>query len=371
MKIAVITRHAVSNYGSLLQAIATQYAVEQLGHACEIIDYVRDDETYRNVEKTLLKGKPKWNSSFLKRWMYLLLRQPESIIAGRIFERERKKYLHNSKRYSSYDQLAQDKPEADVYMTGSDQVWGRVSDGTFDEAYLLAFTDDTDRRVSYAASFGHTNMTDQLADYYKRWLTRYTVVTVRENSAIDLLKGLGIPAEQVLDPTLLIEGNRWRQFAGEKPSMRYVLVYQIHNNPQVDAYAKKVAQAKGIPLVRVSTSLHRLGWEGKAVWLPKLKDFVGYIAGTECLVTDSFHGTVFAINLNVPFVEVLTENGTQSRNVSILEMTGLTDRILRDPADIRLPDAPIDYQYVNQILAQKRQESFEILEKMLQGQNSL
>ena len=366
MKIAIITRHAVSNYGSLLQTIATQLALKQLGHSCEIIDYIRDDETCWEVEKTLLKGKPKWNSSVLKRWIYLMLRQPESVIAGMVFARERKKYLLSTKRYSSYEQLVHDKPKADVYMTGSDQVWGPVADGTFDKAYMLAFTEDVDRRISYASSFGHTNMTKQLAHQYKCWLSRYTAVTVRERSAKKLLENLEILSEQVLDPTLLMEQSYWEQFACKKSPARYVLVYQIHNNPQVDAYAKKVARAKGVPLYRISTSLRRLKCDGKAIWLPDLKSFVGYIAGAECLVTDSFHGTAFAINLNVPFVDVLTENGTQSRNISILEMTGLTDRILRDSEDVRLADVPIDYQRINRILTQKRQESFAILDKMLQ-----
>ena len=53
-KVAVITRHAVANYGSLLQAIATQRLIEQCGCSCEIIDYIREDETYRNCEKMIL-----------------------------------------------------------------------------------------------------------------------------------------------------------------------------------------------------------------------------------------------------------------------------------------------------------------------------
>ena len=66
MNIAVITRHAVSNYGSLLQALATQRLAEALGHTCEIIDYIREDESYRNQEKTLLKGKPSFSNNFFK-----------------------------------------------------------------------------------------------------------------------------------------------------------------------------------------------------------------------------------------------------------------------------------------------------------------
>ena len=71
MKVAVITRHAVANYGSLLQAIATQKVIEELGHSCEIIDYVREDEDYRQVEKSLLKRKPRWDSNPVKRGLYL------------------------------------------------------------------------------------------------------------------------------------------------------------------------------------------------------------------------------------------------------------------------------------------------------------
>ena len=53
MKVAVITRHAITNYGSLLQAFATQQVIENLGHECEIIDYIREDESYTQHEKNI------------------------------------------------------------------------------------------------------------------------------------------------------------------------------------------------------------------------------------------------------------------------------------------------------------------------------
>ena len=71
MKVAVITRHAITNYGSLLQAFATQYVIEELGHICKIIDYVRDDESYLHHEITLLKQKPNWNNNLIKKILYL------------------------------------------------------------------------------------------------------------------------------------------------------------------------------------------------------------------------------------------------------------------------------------------------------------
>ena len=63
MKVNVITRHAVSNYGSILQSIATQQLVEDLGCDCEIIDYIRTDENYYNYEKTLLDRKENWKKN--------------------------------------------------------------------------------------------------------------------------------------------------------------------------------------------------------------------------------------------------------------------------------------------------------------------
>lgn len=71
MKVAVITRHAITNYGSLLQAFATQQVIENLGHTCEIIDYIRDDESYSQHEKTLLARKPEWNRNPLKKQFIL------------------------------------------------------------------------------------------------------------------------------------------------------------------------------------------------------------------------------------------------------------------------------------------------------------
>ena len=85
------------------------------------------------------------------------------------------------------------------------------------------------------------------------------------------------------------------------------------------------------------------------------------------MITDSFHGTAFAINFNTPFVEVLPNNNTETRNMSILRMTGLTDRILINDHNLELATSPIDYVRVNRILEKKRRESIDILKDMLIG----
>ena len=84
------------------------------------------------------------------------------------------------------------------------------------------------------------------------------------------------------------------------------------------------------------------------------------------MITDSFHGTAFAINFNMPFVEVLPNNNTGTRNMSILRMTGLSHRILRDEEDIQLAKNKVDFTEANEVLKEKRIESLEILKKMIE-----
>jgi hypothetical protein len=366
MKVAVITRHAITNYGSLLQAFATQKAIENLGYSCEIIDYVRDDESYRNHEKTLLARKQEWNKNPIKKMLYLALRQPESIVAGKKFEKEQKKYLNLTKRYSSQNQLIKSKPIADVYMTGSDQVWGPVEDGSYDSSYCLSFTDKYDKRIAYAASFGRMVMSPKLEEFFKNWLGRYSYITVREDSAMKLLQNIGIEANQVLDPSLLFDESFWRQYMVPIKAKQYILVYQIHNDKRVGKYAKKVAKSLGVPLIRISSSFHQIMREGRFVWCPSIGEFLSFIKNARCLITDSFHGTAFAIDFHTPFVEVLPNNNTGTRNVSILNLTGLSGRILNNDDDIALAEQPIDFVKTERLLEEKRKESIALLKRMIE-----
>lgn len=365
MKIAVITRHAITNYGSLLQALATQVTIEKLGYECEIVNYIRKDESYKNHEKTLLKRKAEWNRNPVKKLVYLLLRQPESCLAGKKFECEQNKYLKLSKLYVSQDELINDRPYADVYMTGSDQVWGPTEDGSYDSSYCLSFVPDSVKKIAYAASFGHTDMTEELCAYYKKWLRGYEHIAVREDSAVNFLNTIDINAQQVIDPTLLLTREEWGKYVGEKIEKKYVLVYQLHNDKRLGEYAQKVAKEKGLPLLRVSASLHQITRPGKFIWCPSIKNFLSYVKNAECMITDSFHGTAFAINFNTSFVEVLPNNNTGTRNMSILRLTGLSNRILKDD-DVDLAMTTIDFSETNRILEKKREESIEILKYMLE-----
>ena len=308
--------------------------------------------------------KENWSNSSLKKALYLAIRQPESIAAGKKFENAQKKYLKLTARYTTAKELKENPPIADVYMTGSDQVWGPVENGSYDDCYCLSFSEG--KKIAYAASFGHTEMTDELSEYYKKWLSKYRHIAVREDSACGILNDLGIDAEQVLDPTLLLDASYWNQYLKPIKYKEYVLVYQLHNDKKLSQYAKKVAREKGLPLVRVSTSFHQIVRSGRFIWCPEIGEFLSYIKNAECMITDSFHGTAFAILFNTPFVEVLPNNNTGTRNISILKLTGLSDRILKDYRDVEKAMEMIDFSFVNDVLKKERMCSLQILKKMIE-----
>lgn len=366
MKIAIITRHAVSNYGSVLQTLATQEIIQKMGHECKIIDYIRKDETYYSVEKTLLKNKTNWNGNFLKRSIYLLLRTPETVIAGKKFEKERRALLNLTVPFHDVNQMESLNLEYDMFVTGSDQVWGPTCCGEIDPAYFLSFVSSKEKCISYAASFGRTEFTEKVLACYKSLISNYKHLTVREGNGLEVLASLGFESCQVLDPTLLLSKKDWAKWEKDIKYKNYILVYQLHNDPNLDVYAKKVADKMGLPLIRISVALHQMSRNGHFVWCPSVGEFLSYIKNARCLITDSFHGTAFAINYNTNFVEVLPNNKTEIRNKSILFMTGLTNRILKDFNNTDLADQFIDFNHANSLISQWREKSKRILQSMVE-----
>ena len=363
-QVKVITRHTPSNYGSLLQSIATQRVIESLGYDCQIIDYRIPWEQGIKRVQTLLNQKESWNSSFLKRLLYKVVSTPNELIAELAFTKMQKKYLKLTNICTTVDELK--KLRADVFVTGSDQVWGPLMNGKYDKSYFLSFVDGDAKKISYAASFGKISFDTDVENEYYSMLNKYQHITVREKSAKKLLEKIGVACEgQVLDPTLLLNQDQWSSYIKNDYKQEYVLVYQIHNNKQLDLYAKKFAEKMGLPLIRVAPYLHQISRSGCLKLLPDIGEFLSYIKNCKYMVTDSFHGTAFAINFNKQFVEILPTNGTGTRNQSVLELTGLVDRVVTDLNDFSITNKNIDYVSVNRIIAQEREKSKFILKKML------
>lgn len=372
MNVKVITRHSPSNYGSLLQSIATVKTIEGLGHDCSIIDYQRPDERGLKGVLTQVNCKAGFGNP-LKKLAYLSIRYPIEKFAQVRFDKMRKKYLKMTSRCSSHVDLK--KISADAFITGSDQVWGPMMNGVYDSAYFLQFIGKNSRKLAYAASFGKTKFDESTVEAYKKMLSEYDKIAVREKSAVSLLEEWGLDncLGQVLDPTLLLDMSQWTNLLIKKndfdkyKDLKYILVYQIHNDPKLSGYAKRLAKHTGMELLRVNPMLHQALRGGKFICSPDLSEFLSLVANASCIVTDSFHGTCFSINFGKQFIEILPNNATGTRNQSILELTGLSDRILCDFNDYSLVDKVIDYSKVNELLEVERRKSLEVIRSMIQN----
>lgn len=370
MKIAVLTRHAISNYGSILQTYATQRVLEELGNKVEIIDYIRNDEEYRNITKVLLQKSKKWNKNFITRSIYRLIQSPEYKVMGKKFEKFRMKLLNlSNRRYSSFDELKNKSIDADLFCTGSDQVWGPIGSDKFDDTYFLEFVKDKTKCFSYAGSFGKTIFDDFTIDKYKQYLSTYSSISVREKSALEIVKQMGIEnVSQVLDPTLLLDKNQWEDFIknGKTPKIKkeYILIYQLHKNSDMDKYAKELSKRMRLPLIRITPTPHNALRGGKGIILPEVEEFLAYIKNAKYFITDSFHGTAFAINFGTQFINI-HPGVTATRNLSILELTGLSDRMIGDYENYSVFDKKIDFNKVHDILNVERKKSLEWLKSTI------
>lgn len=370
MKIDIITRHSVPNYGSLLQSYATQNAIEKMGYESEIINYTRYEERYENLANTLIKGK-KWDKNFVLRFIYKIIQTPNYSRMYKNFFLYRKNFLKETQiEYGNIEELNDNIPDADVYCSGSDQIWGKIGTADFDEAYFLEFAKGK-KCISYASSFGKTKLTDSLNINLDRLLGKYTNILVREDSAKELLNHRGFNnVEQVLDPTLLLEKKEWDELANKSTRNvkgDYILIYQLHDNKDFDKYAEKFARKKGMKLLRISPSLYHFTRSGKLIYLPNQFDFLKYFKNAKYILTDSFHATVFSIIFNKKFIDILPLNKTGTRIESILRLFEIKNRILPSYENMSLIDEPIDYDNVNILLEKERNRSIDLFKNAIEN----
>lgn len=351
-EICLITRHAIVNYGSFLQTLATQDILNQNGLKVTVLDYVRDDEHYKNVTELLLKKSKKWNKNVINRSIYRIVHGPDHVISGIVFEKYRKKYLNLSKRISSVAEEYNVIPQADIYCTGSDQVWGEIGSNDLDSAYFLNFKrKENSKCISLSASFGKSAYPEERMKKFSELLKKYSDITVREDSAVKIVESVNNKAEKILDPTLIAGCEYWDKFINRKRKIphKYVLLYQLNSNPKMDEYAEQFAKNANLPLVRVSVEFYNKTKPGKFKWCLSPFDFLNYVKNAEYMITDSFHGTVFAMMFHVQFLEILPPE-KQARNKSILKQFNLEDRILNDFNSFDFINNHIDYSDVERLL---------------------
>lgn len=369
MKVGVLSRHSVANYGSLWQAYALQTAIEKLGYEVVNINYTPAGEVGGRLAKTLVNVS-RWGKNPLTKILFLIYQYPSFSYTFSTFKNFRNKYLKQTEEYLSYQQLGDKLPDVDLFCTGSDQVWNLLYDNKIDDTYFFNFLPDEKRRISYAASFGGNNFANSNTQKYIDFLKKYDSISVREDSGVRILKEFGIESKQVLDPTLLLSKEEWDTLLPLKEKKEdYILIYQLRPNKKFDEYAKLLAKKTGLKLVRISPMLFQKIKAGEFHYLPEATEFLWYIKNAKCLLTDSFHGTCFALNFETDFIEILPGR-FNARNESLLKAMGVENRILKDYADYSLFNKKIDWNHINDLHEIQKRASMDYLKIILEGEKN-
>ena len=241
MNIKIITLHRVFNYGSVLQTYATEKMFEKHGHKVEIIDYITE---IRTLKKQFKITPPTLRQDMLHRSIYFFCKYFSLILKKRTFWRFLKKNVNLTRRkYITYNDLVENPPIADVYITGSDQVWNSKYNNGIDRGFYLDFT-DSPNKFAFAASFGMEQIPENELEETKRLLKKYKSITVREDEANVLLDKMKIDNHFVIiDPTLQLRKNDWLKLASKRLiKEKYVLLMLLYNEDNnATEYARKIA----------------------------------------------------------------------------------------------------------------------------------
>lgn len=267
--ITIITLQNVRNYGSVLQALATQKIFESLGCEVGFFNYLRSNNATPWVRiKNWTNKKPLLTKVLIGALLY-----PTFVLQDRRFKKFLNKHLNVQEKVcttmADFEEL---ELTSDIYCTGSDQTWNSGWNGGILPELFLAFVPEHIKKIAYSASFGKSKLDTWEKEETCKLLARYQAVSVRESTGVDICSELGCDATHVLDPTLQLDRTFWSSYAGCRPlEYGYVLIYQLNTNKSFDRFAKEFAHRKGLRLVRFCTRIDQILKNGK-VWLcPKFK----------------------------------------------------------------------------------------------------
>ena len=333
MKLGLITIYNVPNFGSVLQAYATQYILEQLGHECNIIKYRYPNERQRVVKKNL-----KMRLYSLTSKLGLVPQQRKSNKLNKF----RAENYNFTKSYNSLEDLIEENwNDYDGFVVGSDQVWNtRYTKG--EPAFLLSFVPDGKKRFSIASSFASDKLPREYIEQFKSNLQRFDAISVREEEGKTIItKQLCIEQNVFvcLDPTLLLSRDQWRLLTQRRKSkisqpyiLYYMWAYAFEPRPYINKVVKYFKEKTGINTIIAlegapKTDIEGIKYENKES--STISEFIDLFANASLVITSSFHGTAFAINMNIPLVSIVPGDRKDSRQSFFLKSVGADNCIVR------------------------------------------
>jgi polysaccharide pyruvyl transferase WcaK-like protein len=231
------------------------------------------------------------------------------------------------------------------------------------------------KRISYAASFGKDDLSeygDKLIKKSAALAKKFDAISVREDSGVDICNEYwGVKAQQHVDPTLLLEKNDYLKLIHEdinilKKSDGQISTYVLDSDKNKDEIIDKVCShlklksfdimpPKPMTKKELRSNPNKYALPHVTQWLKSFKD-------ADFVITDSFHGTVFSIIFNKPFIAIGNKERGLTRFSSLLRLFKLEDRLVSNSnGALSIVNSPINWREVNDVKFREKKRGIKYL----------
>lgn len=389
-QVGIITLyHNNCNYGGALQAFALNQTVRDLGYRCRTIDYVPTGMPLKEklVKKIRTDGLTAAAAAAVKISSGKLAARigkavdPEAAMEIRIRESNvaefrKKRIPHTGPCTTEY--IAGAAEAFDMFLCGSDQIWNVGSVNSFDPVYWLDFVPDGRGKASYAASMPMPALPEQEKGRVQSWLDRLDFISVREEQGKRLLSNLTDKEIRIVpDPVFLPDVSCWEEMAGERKIHEpYLFAYLLGDDGKMRSRITELAEKYGRKLVTAPfltsrpRNCDREFGDVRVCGGPE--DFLNMIRYADCVLTDSFHASVFSILFGTPFWAFRRGNPGGKRNmdsrlIHLTEAFGMADRLTStDDLEMKMRTArQPDPESVRYTVEQERKRGRDYLKEIL------
>lgn len=351
-KIGIVTLQGNFNYGNRLQNFAMEQIMLSLGNDVHTLILPKKRGNWKQTLKHIVS---RIAHRFTKeRQLYLKMLR----IKAPILLPFTNKYLHSQ----PFDKV--DLDTYDAFFVGSDQVWNPTYTGN-DPHFFLDFA-PKEKRFAYAASFGVSTIPEKFSQQYGQYLNQMHKISVRERQGIKIVGSLSeVPAVVVADPTLLLTQKKWHELADTAKvslSSKYILVYVLSelsadNFQKINGYAKQ-QDAKIITIMGDKYD--------PDYWIPTPLEFIAAIRGATAVFTDSFHGTIFSILFETPFITFdRTDTQMVSRIDTLLSYFDFQNNKFSEDTNVNAVLSEMTFEGVKSVLDVERDKGLHFIEECL------
>ena len=326
-----------NNYGALFQSCAFAAFLKQLNY--DVYNVTIENRSTAN-DSTKIKIK--------KRIKRLLLLPKKRIMNERITKlRGFAAENQNQLIYKTVQELYDNPPEADVYISGSDQVWNPVN---LHDDFFLCYADDSKKKISYAASMGRERIPQSVEEKFANYIAKYDCVSVREDSMIPIIsRYTDKKIHQHIDPVFLMTKEEWKGLENPYKDLKYdnfIFVYVLEWSPEHNEKLLQLKEKTGLPAVSINTGNIKKIHADQVIYNASPNEFLYILDKASYVVTTSFHGTAMSIVYNKKFMG-FTGKDKPTRIESLLRHFGIDSRSTVDAAI-----SEMNYDAVNRIIEQ-------------------